>query len=133
MSNNVDYLSNTLSLSFPDGLDVEVFTANALKKTWSCAELKSDREHVTPYIYRNSNFKGGKMFKAMNLENEKDTSNYRITVDEIDDFLLIEKLITNLGEEKNWLDYIHYIDQNKLYSNLKNKRNEGYLNSLKKD
>jgi len=133
LSDNVDYLSNTLSLSFPDGLDVEVIAANALKKTWSCAELKSDLEHVTPYIYKNSNFKGGKIFKAINFENENDTSNYRITVDEFDDFLLIEKLIINLGEDKRWQDYINYIECNKLFRNLKYKRNEGYDNSLKND
>ena len=133
MLNNVDYLSNTLSLTFPDGLDVEVFSAEALKKAFSCSKLKSDREHVTPYIYRNSNFNGGSIFKAASFENNEDASKYRLTVDEFEDFLLIKKLINDLGDEKPWQDYIKYVEQNILFGNLKYKRNEGYDNSLKND
>jgi len=35
---NLDYLSNCLPPSFPDGLDTEIFTFKTLKKTWKEAE-----------------------------------------------------------------------------------------------
>ncbi|MCW3111118.1 MAG: biosynthesis protein [Segetibacter sp.] len=133
ISSNCDYASNTLQPSFPDGLDTEVFSYAALEKAWKEATLKSDREHVTAYIWKNSTLKGGTLFSSANLSFEKDFSNYRLTVDEKEDFLLIEKLIKSLGEKKPWLEYINYIEKNKLEINTKFLRNEGYSNSLKKD
>ena len=44
-----DYTSNTMEESYPDGLDVEIFRFEALKKAWENACLASEREHVTPY------------------------------------------------------------------------------------
>ena len=38
---------------WPDGQDVEVFSRNVLEIANAEATLPSDREHVTPYIYRN--------------------------------------------------------------------------------
>ncbi|MBI5221600.1 MAG: glycosyltransferase family protein, partial [Candidatus Magasanikbacteria bacterium] len=49
-----DYVCNTQPPTFPDGLDVEVFSFVSLEKTWKEAKLKSEREHVTPYIWKNS-------------------------------------------------------------------------------
>ena len=53
----IDYLSNTIKLSFPDGFDVEVFSYSVLKEIWKKAKKKYDREHVTPYILKNKKFK----------------------------------------------------------------------------
>ena len=52
----VEYASNVNPRTFPDGLDVEVFSINALKKADKNACEVFDREHVTPYIRKNSNF-----------------------------------------------------------------------------
>ena len=38
--------------SFPDGLDVEVFSFNALRKAYKEAQRSFERMHVTPYIWR---------------------------------------------------------------------------------
>jgi spore coat polysaccharide biosynthesis protein SpsF len=46
----VDYISNTLERTFPDGLDVEVFSFTTLKKIYFKATDKDDLEHVTRYI-----------------------------------------------------------------------------------
>jgi glutamate-1-semialdehyde 2,1-aminomutase/spore coat polysaccharide biosynthesis protein SpsF len=47
---DVDYASNTIVQSYPDGLDVEVFSFAALEKAWREARRTSEREHVTPYM-----------------------------------------------------------------------------------
>ena len=70
----------------------------------------------------------------MNYPCEFDFNSVRMTVDEEKDFILIQKLINNLGTTKSWLDYTNYIKQNKLgIINENIVRNEGYINSVKND
>ena len=134
ITNNKDYVSNTLIENFPDGQDIEVFKYTALKKAWEDAILNSEREHVTPYIRKNSDFNGGNLFTSLNYDCQSDFSKIRMTVDEIRDFELITLLINDLGTEKSWLEYTNYIIQEDLVKiNNKIIRNEGLLKSLKND
>ena len=48
-----DYLSNSLRKSWPEGLDVEIVRADALREAAAAATDPYDREHVTPFLYRN--------------------------------------------------------------------------------
>ena len=54
--NNVDYVCNIEPPTYPDGLDVEVFSFSALKTAWKEAETFGDREHVTQYIRKSGKF-----------------------------------------------------------------------------
>lgn len=133
-ANNKDYGANILVENFPDGQDIEVFKFSALEKAWKEANLQSEREHVTPYIRNNSDYKGGALFSAVNYPCESDFSKVRMTVDESRDFDLIEILIDKLGVEKSWLEYTNYITDNNLTKvNDQIIRNEGLLKSLKND
>jgi len=49
-----DYASNTSPYTRPDGQDVEVFTRRMLGQAHAAAEPGPDREHVTPWIRRNT-------------------------------------------------------------------------------
>lgn len=132
--NQVDYCSNILIENYPDGQDVEVFKFSALEKAWKNANLLSEREHVTPYIRNNSDFKNGTEFVALNFPCESDFSKIRMTVDESEDFDIIEILVKKLGTDKTWLEYTNYIVNNDLTSiNNQIIRNEGLLKSLKND
>lgn len=132
--NDTDYASNVLEEHFPDGQDVEVFKFTALEKTWREAKLKSDREHVTPYIRSNSSYKGGQIFNSVNFPCFQNFSEVRMTVDEVRDFELITKLINDLGINENWLKYTNHIIVNRLnHINSNIIRNEGFLKSLKND
>ena len=134
ITNNKDYVTNTLIENFPDGQDVEVFKFTALKKAWENAILNSEREHVAPYIRKNSDFNGGNLFTSLNYDCQSDFSKIRMTVDEIRDFELITLLINDLGTEKSWLEYTNYIIQEDLVKiNNKIIRNEGFLKSLNND
>ena len=130
-----DYASNSLLPTYPDGMDVEIFKFSALVKAFNEAKLKSDREHVTPFIWRNSTFKSGTLFKSINVENSVDYSEYRITVDTLDDYLLVKSLIENLGVDKPFIDYVKFLKQHKNIKELNQhfKRNEGYDKSLLND
>jgi len=133
-NHDYDYVSNGLIEHFPDGQDVEVFKFSALKEAWENATLKSELEHVTPYIRNNADGKGADLFSAVNYACQQDYSRIRMTVDEPRDFDLIEYLIQKLGTEKTWLEYTNYIIENDL-SKMNNQiiRNEGLLKSLKND
>lgn len=132
--NDTDYCSNTLIENFPDGQDVEVFKFSALEKAWENASLKSEREHVTPYIRANSTFNGGSIFSAVNYPCYQNFSDIRMTVDEPRDLELIQKLMMEMGTDETWLTYTCYIIENKLFEINKNIiRNEGFLKSLNND
>lgn len=49
---NADYVSNNLNHIYPEGLDTEVVSMEALEEAWRGATRPSDREHVTPFIWR---------------------------------------------------------------------------------
>ena len=133
-NNSYDYVSNGIVEHFPDGQDVEVFKLSALRKAWKNAKLKSELEHVTPYIRNNSDGKGDDIFSSMNYACQDNYSNIRMTVDEPRDFDLIKVLINDLGTNKTWLEYTDYIIENDL-NKINNSiiRNEGLLKSIKND
>jgi spore coat polysaccharide biosynthesis protein SpsF len=135
IKSDYDYVSNTLIPTYPDGVDVEVFKFSALKMAVEKATLKSDKEHVTPYIWRNSNVKGGAIFSSFNYTNSEDYSNYRITVDTIEDFDVVKILIETLGIDKHWSEYLNYLKSNTDVRNINcnHQRNEGYTKSLLND
>lgn len=133
-TNSMDYGSNVIDETFPDGQDVEVCKFTALEMAWRDAKKDSEREHVTPYIRNNSDLKGGNIFKAVSIKNDIDFSKVRITVDEERDFSLIRKIIDELGPNKSWQEYVKYIlDGNLINMNEGIVRNEGYLKSLEND
>jgi glutamate-1-semialdehyde 2,1-aminomutase len=82
----VDYFSNTNPPSYPDGLDIEVFTFEALEKAGKETGKPYDREHVTPYLRESGRF------KTACMQHGQDLSALRWTVDEPADFAVIEKV-----------------------------------------
>lgn len=87
-----DYTSNTIPPTFPDGLDVEVMTFSALKKAHQSATSVTEREHVTPFLYQNS-----ELFKLECVRNRRgDHSALRWTVDEAADFDFVQKVYERL-------------------------------------
>jgi spore coat polysaccharide biosynthesis protein SpsF len=131
----LDYYSNGLIESYPDGQDVEVFKFSALEKAWKEAKLDSEREHVTPYIIKNSSFRCGDLFKSGNHLSKIDYNNVRLTVDEPSDFEVIKQIINDLGENESWETYAKHYINSELLKDLNNDitRNEGYKKSIKKD
>ncbi len=94
LAENRDYSSNFLERRFPDGIDAEIVSMAALKIAWREASERSDREHVTPYLYRNS----GK-FNLGSLRCERDLAAHRWTVDYREDFDFVTKVFEKLYPE----------------------------------
>lgn len=127
-----NYTSNISPETFPDGLDVEVFNFEELQCAWENAVIKSDLEHVTPYIRNKPGIIKGSYTSQVNY------SKYRWTVDEQQDFDFVTEIYSILGKE----DYnfstqeIYNLLEEKpelLKINTNIQRNEGYLKSLAKD
>jgi len=76
VNSSLDYLSNTLIPTYPDGLDIEIFKASSLLDLDSNPMSDREIEHVTYGIYSNP----GK-FKTMNFPNVEDLSDLRWTLD----------------------------------------------------
>jgi glutamate-1-semialdehyde 2,1-aminomutase len=90
-----DYTSNTITATYPDGLDVEVIRFACLEEAWKEADLPSHREHVTPFIYQQP-----QRFKLGYDKNDHDLSHLRWTVDESVDFELVAKIYEVLYPKK---------------------------------
>jgi spore coat polysaccharide biosynthesis protein SpsF len=90
----VDYVSNTLRPTYPDGLDVEVVRADVLR--WAAAHLTDppEREHVTLGVYRRP-----ERFRVANVENDEDLSSLRWTVDTPGDLAFVRAVYERLYAE----------------------------------
>jgi len=86
IAQDVDFLSNTLPPTFPDGLDVAVFSYDALEQAHDEATTSHEREHVSPYIRESG------LFKLGNYSNKVDYSAERWTVDERSDLDVISSI-----------------------------------------
>ena len=88
-----DYVSNTMNPTFPDGLDVEVMSAEVLCEVGSEATNRHEREHVTLGIYRHP-----ERFTIENVSDpeDRDNSNLRWTVDTFEDFTFVAEIYSRL-------------------------------------
>ncbi|HEY4365955.1 MAG TPA: aminotransferase class III-fold pyridoxal phosphate-dependent enzyme [Steroidobacteraceae bacterium] len=92
----VDYASNTDPPTFPDGLDIEVFTFDALRTAWQQARQASEREHVTPYL------REAPGFRRLQVTHTEDCSGERWTVDEPEDFAVIEAVFRHFAAQPHF-------------------------------
>lgn len=133
-SSNYDYVSNVRPATFPDGLDVEVFSFAMLEKCWKEAKLASEREHaVGGYLTNHLD-----LFRLGNFTSPVDHSHLRVTLDERVDLEIIKKIYQELYHDNNCFGLNEIVELFKRKPELAqiNKhigRNEGYLNSLKGD
>ena len=122
-SEKLDYCTNTMPPTYPDGLDVEVFTRKVLFEAEKLSYKASDFEHVTPSIRER------KDINISNLRYDKDLSNLRWTVDEQSDFNLVHDIFKNFFPRKDfsWLEVLKFYESNKEIFNVNDniKRNEG--------
>ena len=120
---NVDYVSNISPPTYPDGLDIEVFTYHSLQIAATNATDMFDREHVTPYLRQSG------LFETASFKNEEDLSELRWTVDDFNDFDVIENIFNYFHPKTNfcWTEILELEKkQPELFnSNKHNIRNKG--------
>lgn len=120
-----EWVGNFLTRRYPRGYEVEVFSAKALGKAHHLSSLPHEREHVTPFIYRNPHlFSIGEIIAPCQL------SHHRWVVDTEEDFTLISKIfealyplnphfatkdiLALLEQKPHWIKINHHIKQKTL-------------------
>jgi spore coat polysaccharide biosynthesis protein SpsF (cytidylyltransferase family) len=132
LKSGCDYVANCITPCFPDGLDVEIFTFKALQDAYANAVLPSHLEHVTPYIRQES------LFKVEQFPSDCTYAGMRWTVDEYEDFLVIERIFSGLYPANRLFDWRAVLSYVNLHPELKSinrrfARNEGMRSALDSD
>jgi spore coat polysaccharide biosynthesis protein SpsF len=126
-----DYVSNALECTFPDGLDTEIFRFAALERAWKEARLKSEREHVTAYIYKHP-----ELFRLGSVKQEEDLSAWRWTVDTSQDLEFVRTVYSFFPDtDFGMMDILDVMREHPKITEINSgqQRNEGYQKSLQED
>ncbi len=127
----VDYAANINPPTFPDGLDTEVFSAEALARAGLEARRPSEREHVTLYIRSHP-----ESFRIANVRGPHDLSGLRWTVDEPEDLEFVRAVYSALGEaEFGMEDVVRLLSERPelAAANARFERDEGLRRSLRSE
>ncbi len=102
-----DYVSNVVERTYPDGLDVEVFSFAVLDETHRDAHDPRLREHVTPFMRTGvfPEFPSGD-FRLGHLTNPTDFSHLRWTLDEPEDLGFFHAVLPLLPPNFTWQDVL---------------------------
>jgi spore coat polysaccharide biosynthesis protein SpsF len=90
-----EYLSNTIELSYPDGLDIEIIAPGIFKKLLEFSLSKEEKEHVTLGIYSRKD-----KFRTYNVSNKTNISQFRWTVDTSDDLAFIKSIYAHFESKE---------------------------------
>jgi spore coat polysaccharide biosynthesis protein SpsF len=103
-----DYASNTITRTYPRGLDTEVIACNALARAWQQAGQPYEREHVTPYIIENP-----AKFKLLSVTGDHDCSGYRWTVDTPEDLAFVRSIYSRFSTQAqfSWRDVLDLVER----------------------
>lgn len=106
----LNFLTNNKPRYVPHGFDCEIINVNLLNNCHNNASSKYDREHVTPWIYKNYFTEKINNIRILN----NDFSKKRLTLDYPDDYLNFinqKKILVKISQNKNFLKFL------KKYSN----------------
>ncbi len=129
---DLDYASNSMVRSYPDGLDTEICSFSALERAWHEASKPSEREHVTPYLR-------SEKFRTANVENDSTFlyQHYRWTVDELEDLEFIRAVYKAFREKESFgmKDVFELIEKTPGLEKMNSEivSNRGYYKSLFQD
>lgn len=131
-TSDVDYASNTLQPTYPEGLDIEVVRYRALERAVNEASLPSEREHVMPYIWKHPD-----RFVLRSFGMQPNLSHWRWTVDKPADLDMVRRIFTQFSDQPlvGYRAIIEWLNENPeiLAINSGTVRHEGYYKSLAKD
>ena len=133
--NKYDYVSNCFPLprTYPDGMNVEVFSKKILDEMYYNAKKPSEREHVSLYVVTQP-----EKYKIYRVDYLKDISHYRFNLDYELDYKLIKEIFENLYYENQYFsmeDVIKFLEANPSIFNInsKIKPHEEMLKSFEED
>lgn len=96
-----DYASNVVRRTFPRGLDSEAMTREALERAGRLAVSAAAREHVTRVML----VERPELFRLRSVEDERDNSDLRWTVDTAADLEMVRRVYAALSLDARILPY----------------------------
>ena len=105
-----DYVSNIRSpQTYPNGLDVEVFSQNAIVRSWKEDKNPEWREHVDEYVLHHP-----ELFQIRDVRFTADHSQERWTLDTSEDAAFLEQILSHLNSTPDftWHDVLALLDKN---------------------
>ena len=129
IKNQFDYVANfevykkdgilKFNSTYPSGTEVEMFSFDVLENAWKNAKNKDEREHVTPYIYLNPD-----KFKIKIINQEKNLSDFRWSLDYENDVTVIREIIKNIDNRpilmRQIVDFLSNNPKIKRYNKIQN-------------
>ena len=109
----VQYLSNIIELTYPDGLDIEIIKAGTLNKLSTMNPSISEQEHVTLGIINRMD-----QFSSFSVVNGSNLSRYRWTVDTKEDLIFIKEIFRKFKDKETDFNFEDLINYFKAYPNL---------------
>lgn len=103
------YTSNAGPHTYPDGLDTEAMTIEALDTAWTEADREDQREHVTTYIRERP-----ERFDIGHVEASQDYSGMRWTVDTPEDLEFVRRVYDELfptAAAFTWTDVLSLLER----------------------
>lgn len=100
---DLEYFDLQTPPQYPDGLDFEIFTFEALTNAHNNAVLKYDLEHVTPFIKRDKSLRSAQLSDNINY------SSLRWTIDEPSDLKVLNQVLHKLDsiDMFSWQDILN--------------------------
>jgi spore coat polysaccharide biosynthesis protein SpsF len=128
----VEYASTFVRPTFPEGMECEAMRIGVLERAHRNARLASEREHVTPYIWKNPH-----LFSIYSIEQERDLSGWRWTVDKPEDLEFVRAVYAQFRDKPlvPYDELVAFIEAHPelIQLNAGTVRYEGYYKSLIRD
>ena len=99
-NSNFDFVSSTISRTYPYGQDLSVFSFSSLEKAYKNATLERDFEHVTSYFYKTKPVEFKNLFLEAPLKHRG--NNIRVTLDTKEDYLCLCAVFDNLYKSNHF-------------------------------
>lgn len=102
-----DLVTNVFPRSFPKGLSVEIFKVQILKKMLTYKISAPHKEHMFTYAYSNYS-----KFKIHNYKSPKNYSKLNLSIDTLNDFIKVKKLLKKSKKDILKVNYLELIKLN---------------------
>jgi spore coat polysaccharide biosynthesis protein SpsF (cytidylyltransferase family) len=134
LSNEYDYVSNYgIPKTYPEGCTADVYTSKTLTEAFLNAKKPSEREHINPYIWNNP-----QKYTSFRVDYERDISNFRLSLDYKEDYIVIKTIFENLYPKNNFFaleDIIEWLEKNPQIKKINShyQASTGLFKSFKQD
>ena len=109
LKNNKDFVANTIPPTYPDGMDVSVFSKKLLGEAYKTAKTDLEKENITRRLRVNPKI------TKLNVKYKKKILKIRLTLDTEQDYILIKKIINFFLLRKKFFsleDILKFRDKN---------------------